>query len=152
MNVSFQAPLAGQLYGRVDFNHNTGEEYSRPTTEGVTLDDANVMTSKVALDPAVEAAVGPLHKPVLDIDLPVQVIPSSTEGHNHLIIDKPMTWEKYQRLLDALADCGVIESGYRNASIARGYTAVRLPWVKKKHQPEPVPMTPDTVDTDPESF
>ena len=71
------------------------------------------------------------HRPVLDIDFPVHVVPSSTPGHFHLYLDKPMPWGKYRRLLSALESAGVIEKGYARVSEARGYTSVRLPWVRK---------------------
>lgn len=71
------------------------------------------------------------HRPLLDLDLKAAVIPSSTSGHGHLYIDKELTWKQYQKLLNVLADLGIIEAGYRGASLARGYTALRLPWVKK---------------------
>ncbi|MEU4155728.1 hypothetical protein [Actinoplanes sp. NPDC026670] len=137
-----ELPLANQVLARVDFDAPTDGNYERPDTEA-KLDTANLITSKVALEPEIEAVTGALHKVVLDIDLPVTVLPSSTPGHHHLFIDKPMTWPTYKRLLDALADAGLIESGYRSASVERKYTAVRLPWVKKA---EPVPATPDTHD------
>lgn len=72
------------------------------------------------------------HYPVLDLDIPAMLIKSSTEGHSHLYLNHPVPISKYIRLLDALVDCGIIEPGYRNAAVMRGYTAVRLPWVFKK--------------------
>ena len=140
-------PLATQVLAKVDFDQPTEDgQYTRPTEEVTVGDGANLITSKVVLSDAVLDAFGTtLHKPVLDIDLPVTVVPSSTPGHCHLFIDKAMPWATYQRLLEALAVAGIVESGYVNASIDRGYSAVRLPWVKK---PEPVPATPDTVDLD----
>ncbi len=75
-----------------------------------------------------------VHRPVLDIDFPVHVVPSSTPGHFHLYLDKQMAAPAYMRLLDALAEAGIIEPGYAKVSNARGYTSVRLPWIKK---PEP---------------
>ncbi len=71
------------------------------------------------------------HKVVLDIDFPVKAIPSSTEGHYHLYIDKEMKWADYVKLITTMAEVGLLESGYVRASIARGETAVRLPWIKK---------------------
>lgn len=71
------------------------------------------------------------HRPVLDIDFPVHVVPSSTPGHYHLYLDKPLPWPRYRRLLEALADAGIIEPGYARVSIARRYTSVRLPWIRK---------------------
>ena len=75
-----------------------------------------------------------LHRPVLDIDFQLFTVPSSTPGHFHLYLDKPMSWPKYKRLIDALADAGIIEGGYASVSIDRKYTSVRLPWVTKKSQ------------------
>src|SRR5690606_35829898 len=72
-----------------------------------------------------------MHAPVLDIDLPVEVYPSSQLGHNHLYIQHEMTWEQYTELLTTLARCGIIEEGYANASIAKGFSAVRPVGVQK---------------------
>lgn len=71
------------------------------------------------------------HKPVLDIDMPVKAIPSSTPGHFHLYIDKEMSWDDYVKLMKVMAEVGILEEGYVNASISREYSACRLPWVKK---------------------
>lgn len=72
------------------------------------------------------------HKPVIDIDVPISVIPSSTPGHSHLYINHFVSWDEYCNLLDALVECGIVEEGYARSSKARGYTAVRLPWVRKQ--------------------
>lgn len=71
------------------------------------------------------------HAPVIDIDLPIRAIASTTDDHWHLYIDKPMSWRKYKRLLRALVAAGVVEKGYYRASKERGGTQVRLPWVEK---------------------
>ena len=71
------------------------------------------------------------HRPVLDIDFELHTVPSSTPGHFHLYLDKPMSWAKYEALIGALAEAGVIEKGYASVSALREYTSVRLPWVKK---------------------
>lgn len=72
-----------------------------------------------------------MHAPVLDIDFQVFVIPSSSRGHFHLYIEKPVPWSAYKKLLVALAECGIIQEGYADASIDRGATYVRMPWVTK---------------------
>jgi len=64
--------------------------------------------------------------------MPVAVLPSSTPGHNHLFIDKEMSWADYEKLLKVLAEVGIIEKGYLGACRRRGHSAVRLPWVKKE--------------------
>jgi len=73
-----------------------------------------------------------MHKPVIDIDVPIRVYPSSTLGHFHLYIDHEMTWWQYRRLLRALVRAGLVEKGYAEVSGKRGGTHVRLPWVKKE--------------------
>ncbi len=72
-----------------------------------------------------------LHAPVIDIDVPHALVPSSTPGKGHLYLDVPMSTEKLMQLLKVMADVGVVEHGYYAASRARGFSAVRLPWVKK---------------------
>jgi len=146
-------PLDGQMLAYVDFNEEPTEgEYTRPS-ETADLEQANLITSKVAgqPEPTIDPFFGLLnggdrHKVVLDIDLPVTVLPSTTPGHHHLFIDHEVAWDDYVNLLEALVTCGLVEPGYVNASKQRGYSCVRLPWVKKVEPPEPIPATPDTVD------
>jgi hypothetical protein len=71
------------------------------------------------------------HIPMLDIDMDAVLLPSSTPGHHHLYIDKPIPWKKYKNLMKALADAGIIEEGYYTASVKRGYSALRMQGVKK---------------------
>lgn len=74
---------------------------------------------------------GAHHRPVLDLDIPATLVPSSTPGHSHLYLDVDVTWAQYMMLLAALAAAGIIEQGYVKTSIQRGYTCVRLPWIRK---------------------
>ena len=67
------------------------------------------------------------HAPVLDIDFEAQLIPSSTQGHFHLYLDKKMSWHKYKQLLEALYEAGIIQRGYYESSLERGQTMVLLP-------------------------
>lgn len=101
-----------------DGNYDTAHELPATADEAEVVSSLDLGTYK--------------HRPVLDIDIPAALIPSSTPGHSHLYIDKALTWEQYESLLWALVDCGIIESGYASASAARGYTSARLPWVKKQ--------------------
>lgn len=71
------------------------------------------------------------HAPVLDLDFPAHLVPSTTEGHFHLYLDKEVSWRQYSSLLWALREAGLIEDGYYKASIAREQTLVRIPGVKK---------------------
>lgn len=81
---------------------------------------------------------GDWHLPVLDIDVPHRLVPSSTEGHSHLYFDVPVKWEDYVTLLEALANAGIVERGYVEASKAKGATMVRKPGVTK---PSPKSLT-----------
>lgn len=114
-------PLAGQVYAlaRIGADYDGSERFI-----GGPIEEANLITSIVDGLPG-------MHKPVIDVDMPVYVVPSSTPGHCHLYIDRPMTWVQYVHLLEVLAEVGVIEPGYLAASLDRGHTAVRLPWVRK---------------------
>lgn len=116
------SPLPGQVYQLVEQFTAYDAQTDRFSTTHV--EEAQVITSLVA-------GGGGQHKLVLDVDLPAQLIPSTTEGHFHLYVDTVIEHDKWEALLIALAEAGVIEPGYMRASIARGFTAVRLPWVKK---------------------
>lgn len=72
------------------------------------------------------------HRPVLDIDIPVRLVPSSTQGHGHLYLDTdPMSWDDYQELLGALAKAGIISDDYKAHSVRNGMTLVRPPHHRK---------------------
>lgn len=103
--------------GDEDYREMDGMERSTPVPREI----ANAVSS-------VDASKSGWHLPVLDIDLPVRVVESHTPGHHHLYIDKPVRWDKYEALLVALADAGIIESGYAQASIHRQASFVRAPW------------------------
>lgn len=97
------------------------EEYHCAVNE----DDANVVSSRI------DDGSGN-HAPVLDIDFPAKLVPSSTADHYHLYLDTIVSWESYEKLLVALEDCGIISKGYMTASIARKATYVRKKDVLKK--------------------
>lgn len=94
------------------------------------LSMAKLLTSKVGED---------RHVVALDIDMPVTVVPSSTEGHYHLYIDHEMDTETYLELVDALAKAGVVEQGYAHMARVRKMTRLRTPWTSKliDHHPNP---------------
>lgn len=86
------------------------------------------------------------HALVIDIDHPSWLVASSTPGHFHLYVDVPggIPWAQYHKLLTALADAGVVEQGYAGASIRRGHSDVRLPWVKKEAATSTPPLAAHT--------
>jgi hypothetical protein len=109
----------------------------------VEKDQANLVSSNIKGKPL-------YHLPVLDIDLPAALVPSSQKDHYHLYIEKEVEEGSYFRLLDALAECGIIEKGYADASKAKGGTFVRVPGVTKpwieQAQERAVVGTPDPVE------
>jgi hypothetical protein len=141
-----------ELYQIKRWNSDSTEPTPQTDAECVlvdSLDQANVVTSrqrkssfhfnfdaKEGEDPFTDR--GQLHTPVLDIDIPATLIPSSTPGKNHLYFNCPMSWDQYTKLLDVMAEVGILEPGYVSASKKRGFTAVRLPWIRK-----PVPLGED---------
>ena len=115
------------------------------TNEAVPVDrleDAEVITSWTG-ETEEPPVVGPndwsalahqpetYHRPILDLDFDAALVPSTSADHHHLYLDKVLKWSDYVKLLDVLAEVGIIEPGYRDASIAREFTSVRLPWVTK---------------------
>lgn len=99
-------------------------DFSDPGVVVSALKDANVITS---------ALIGSdLHAPVIDLDLPVTLLPSSTKDHYHLYIDKPMTRRQMLKLLKTMRDVGIVEEGFYRAARKRGAAAVRLPWIRKQ--------------------
>lgn len=122
MTTKYIHPLLGQKLTRVDF----GEEYDArgKPLDVDRLEDANGITSRVI-------GKTKAHKLLIDLDLPAKLIPSSTEGHFHLYIDHEIEEAGYFALLEALEAVGIIQTGYLEASKSRGFTQLRLPWVKK---------------------
>jgi hypothetical protein len=96
-------------------------------------------TEPVTPDPFDELFAGgfveyeePKHIVVLDVDHPAHLVDSSTPGHHHLYVEiPPCAWSDYVEFLQAAHTIGLIEEGYLNASIERGHSDVRLPWVRK---------------------
>lgn len=97
-------------------------EFGKPLVPTETLETANLISSELGYG---------FHAPVIDLDVPHKLVPSTTEGHSHLYIDVPMGWEQYSKLLRVLAECGIIEQGYCDASLARHASYVRKPGHKK---------------------
>lgn len=126
-------PLPGNRMAIIDFGKGSSGDVDQHEEMTVTgdVEKATALLSSMDMPEAIEKVAGSVHRPVLDIDFPAQLIPSTTEGHYHLLLDLPMEWPVYVKLLDVLAEVGVIEEGYALAAKRRGYSAVRLPWVPK---------------------
>ncbi len=107
-----------------------------PEYFAATHDNATLVISKLA--------DSDMHMPVIDIDLPCMLVPSSKPGHFHLYINRAMTWSKYVAILEALEAAGVIQEGYLHHSKRRGYTTVRYPGVTKQNELERIEDTEDS--------
>lgn len=72
------------------------------------------------------------HTPVLDLDIDARLIPSTTPGHHHLIINKVMPQEDYDKLIRVMVEVGILQKGILELQWEKeGITAIRLPGVKK---------------------
>lgn len=122
----FKAFLETMRLGLLDFSRHG---YHHTPQVVLELEDANCVTSVRA-----ERSLGANHNLLLDIDHETYLVKSSTPGHYHLYVDIPggIAPDKWADVMSALANAGVIESGYASASIEQGHATLRLPWVKKK--------------------
>jgi hypothetical protein len=133
-----KSPMPGQMYAVVDFD----AKYNNWPDLVQDMDGANVITSRTQESwrdeqlffeangfPFAAARTG--HKFLADIDLPVSIRETSP-GKHHLYIDKEISWRQMVILLEAFASAGIIEDGYVQASLDRGFTALRLPWIRKE--------------------
>lgn len=95
--------------------------YDLRSDEDAPLEEANIITS-----------LGPdgMHYPVIDLDVPCELRESSP-GKFHLFIDAPVGEADYFNMLWAMVGAGLVETGFVSASASRGYTAARLPWIRK---------------------
>lgn len=98
-----------------------------PSDAAPTDGSPNVVTSKIVGKEG-------WHAPVLDIDFPAFLIPSSTPGHSHLYLDRPVREYRYWKLMEALAIAGIVQPGYVNYSQSRGFSCARFPWIKKSRE------------------
>lgn len=73
--------------------------------------------------------------PVIDIDVPCELLPSSRPGHFHLLIYKRVTRTFYSDILRALIKAGIVEEGFYQSFLRRGYTAIRTPTSMKPGVP-----------------
>lgn len=97
-----------------------GGELLKPTDEH----PANLVSSRIK---------GPedIHAPVLDIDIPMQVV-LSPSGNAHLYFPGlRISWEKYVKLLVALAEAEIISPNWMAACARDGKTFVRAPGTTK---------------------
>lgn len=133
--TAFAKMMGQRMFGRVpDMEAYEKDEDPPNETRGKATDLTSKPTSEsdVVISLLADSEKSNLHMPVLDIDYSANLIPSGTEGHFHLYLNKPIEWEDYILLLSTMAAVGLIEQGYADASIRRGYSAARVPWKPKR--------------------
>jgi hypothetical protein len=81
------------------------------------------------------------HMPVIDIDLPCMLVPSSRPGHFHLYINRKMSFDEMMAILRAMNDAGVVQDGIINHVQRRGYASVRYPGVTKSNEAQRIEDT-----------
>lgn len=113
--------------GRNLYYSDTLGEYGKDhkPVPAATLKQSNLVGSK-----SVHGST--FHYPVIDLDCGVVLLDSSTEGHHHLYIQKAVPDDKYWELLKAMVDANLVESGYYNASKAKGQSFAIRPGLRKK--------------------
>lgn len=97
-----------------------------------TLGSAGVDAEAMYSGPPVGGDAAWSHVVMLDIDHEAILLPSSTEGHYHLIVQHYVEWDDdYVAFLQAAAKIGLIQQGYVAISMKRKATCLRLPWIRK---------------------
>lgn len=93
-----------------------------------SIEDANLISSDTGLN---TLSGKTWHYPMIDIDMPMQIVASSTEGHGHLYIKKLMMWDDYLELLKVMTEVGLVQPGVLKAAKHNKRTCLRLPHIKK---------------------
>lgn len=121
--------IKGRLLYR---SSNLDEEKYHDTDRKVVTEyeEANLVSSRMPF-PGNRTRNDQWHMPVIDLDFECHLEPSTTPGHSHLYVNRTVTWRQYKRLLRAMHEVGMIETGFLRLSIHRGATFVRRPGVKK---------------------
>ncbi|KKR09437.1 MAG: hypothetical protein UT43_C0009G0009 [Parcubacteria group bacterium GW2011_GWC1_39_29] len=64
---------------------------------------------------------------ILEVEFPIQLIPSTTPRHYHLYLDRKISWEQYMLVLKSAYETGIINRGFYEMSIKNGQSMVLLP-------------------------
>jgi hypothetical protein len=105
-------------------------EVRKPTT---SVAQAEVLGSRLS---GPDGCGDDYHVIALDLDFPAVLLPSTTADHHHLIVDHQLSHEQWEKFITVCAEVGLIEQGYADASLARGRTFLRMPWVRKGYERE----------------
>ncbi|QCG77796.1 hypothetical protein QLQ77_gp50 [Gordonia phage Reyja] len=112
---------------KINNDYELGDYDDPPTPDERTTDitKASLITSAIVDDNGKSTGK---HKLVIDLDVDAVLIPSTQPGHHHLIVDVEIDQPRYFGLLWKLAQAGIVEPGYVQASSNRSCTRLRTPW------------------------
>lgn len=88
------------------------------------------MSSLGLLDPGTSVAL--TSPPLLELAVPVRVVPSSSSGHFHVYLDVQMPWRDYRRLCRRLMKAGVIGRNFLNLTEQWGMSMLFRPGLTKE--------------------
>lgn len=142
MNKHLRQILAPFSKWVIDFEkepNSTGMYF--PNTLDVLTDPPlyNALGSRILLTQSLKGEVtesgdlkpGGLHYPMLDLDFPVHLFPSSQEGHYHSIMEKPLSYDQYDKLIKVMTEVGLLNPCTYDRFKQRNQTRLRAPWVLK---------------------
>lgn len=72
--------------------------------------------------------------PIIDLDIPHHIRPSSREGHSHLYLDVPVSKPRWVALMWGLYMAGVIDKGFFWWSLRRGQNFARINSTKSEEE------------------
>lgn len=73
------------------------------------------------------------HYPILDLDFECELVPSSTPGHHHLYMAKLLPKKDMEKLVNVLAEVGILQTGIKNQWDREGHLVLRPPWITKEN-------------------
>lgn len=95
---------------------NKGGPFKQPNYSGFVVPPREMVDTEEEANLVSSFTRRGMHAPAIDIDVPVRLVPSKTDGHGHLYFDVEMGWDAYIYLLEAMATVGLVERTYVEAA------------------------------------
>lgn len=99
------------------------DEVHNETLVASTGTAANIISS--------ETNITGIHLPLFDFDFPCKLIKSSTKGHFHLYVNKPVAWIHLYPLIIAMRNAGLLDVEWANIAIRDKQMLLRTANTKK---------------------
>jgi hypothetical protein len=124
---------------QTDSNIQGEAEMQRDRTEVTALGDANIISSESKDFPG-------HHYLFLDLDQDHVYLPSTTEGHGHLIVRTLLKYDEIGEIIRVLAKHGILQEGIEGRWVESGAMYLRLPGVTKSDdKPNPDLVFGETI-------